>query len=244
MKILCLSLASVFLAAADKGTLQQLFDGKIPAALRAEPCFELLGKSHPDTLAALSRALADPDLLSCAAEDLRLAAAIVPLQQALASDNFQVRAAAARELGAFRRNDLLEALSHAAQDQNTLVATNALAGLSQYRDPAVEPYLAALARKGGMIGDMALDRLWQLDPKMSLTVARGLLASSQVPDQLYSMRVIGSCGDSSDLPQLKAIAAAHQETLSQRDRGFGFMPAINLARAAQAAIAAIQSRQK
>jgi hypothetical protein len=244
MRVLSLCLVPALLAAADQVPVQKLFDGKLTTAQHATACFELRGKADPETVAALSRALQDPDLLSCAAENLRIAGAIDPLKQALSSENFQVRAAAARELGGFQKTDLLELLNHAAQDQNPLVATNALQGLGQYQDPAVTPYLAALAKKGGMTGDMALERLGEFDPTMALTIARGLLSSAQVPDQLYAMRVIGSSGDSSDLPQLKSIAAAHQETLAQRDRGFGFMPAINLARAAQSAIAAIQSRRK
>jgi hypothetical protein len=94
-----------------------------------------------------------------------------------------------------------------------------------------------------MIGDMALDRLAQLESATALDVARGLLGSSQVPDRLYAMRVIGAFGDASDLPELNKIAKSNPESLSQRARGFGFMPAINLARAAQSAIASIQSRQ-
>jgi HEAT repeat protein len=242
MKIRFFWLAPVLLTAAEQAPVQQLFDGKLPAVQRATACYELRGNAEPETVAALSRALQYPDLLSCAAENLRIAGAIDVLKQALTSDNFQIRAAAARELGSFQKTDLLELLNHAAQDPNTLVATNALTGLGQYQDAAVNPYLADLAKKGGMIGDMALEHLWQLDPGTALAVARGLLASSQVPDQLYAMRIIGASGDSSDLPPLRAIAAAHPETLAQHDRGFGFMPAINLSRAAQSAIAAIQAR--
>lgn len=244
MKLRLFWLVPVLLAAADQDPVQQLFDRKLTSAQRASACFELRGKADPEIVAALSRALEDPDLLSCAAEDLRIAGAIDPLKKAISSENSQIRAAAARELGSFQKTELLELLNQAAQDQNALVATNALQGLSQYQNPAVTPYLTALAKKGGMIGDMALDRLWQLEPTTALTVARGLLSSTQVPDQLYAMRIIGASGDSSDLPQLKGIAAAHPETLAQRDRGFGFMPAINLSRAAQSAIAAIQSRLK
>ena len=79
---------------------------------------------------------------------------------------------------------------------------------------------------------------------MGLTVARGLLSSPQVPDKLYAMKVIGATGDPSDLPELRKIAASNVETLSQRDRGFGLMPPINLARSAQAAIAAIEKRKR
>jgi HEAT repeat protein len=231
MKITLLCLLPAVLAAADH-----------PPAQQAAGCLELRGRSDPEALKALSRALDDPSLRSCAAEDLRIAGAIEPLRQGLSSENFQVRATAARELGSFQSQALLEPLSRAAQDENLLVATNALNGLSQYRGPAVIPYLRAIGQKGGMVGDMALDRLLQLDKAEAVTVARALLASKQVPDQLYAMRILGAAGDRSDLPQLEKIAVAHEETLSQRDRGFGFMPAVNLARAASAAITAIEAR--
>jgi len=56
------------------------------------------------------------------------------------------------------------------------------------------------------------------------------------------MRVIGAAGDASDLPPLRKIANSHEESLAQRNRGFGFMPPINLSRAAQSAIAAIERK--
>lgn len=244
MKITLVCLIPVLLAAADHNPVQEISDVKLNSAQRAAACVEMRGRSDPETLAALTRALEDPDLLSCAVENLRIAGAIEPLKQALVSPNFQVRAAAARELGFFQRQDLLEPLSRAARDENLLVATNALNGLSEYRDPAVIPYLRAIAQKGGMIGDMALERLLQLDSSEALRVGRALLASTQVPDQLYAMRILGAAGDRSDVPQLEKIATAPRETLSQRDRGFGLMPAVNLARAAHAAIAAIDARER
>ena len=209
----------------------------------ANACFAARGKTDAATLELLSGALDDPAMLACAAANLRIAGAVEPLEHALGSENPQVRATAARELGSFHKVELLEPLARAAGDENLLVATNALAGLCQYHDAAVTPYLAELAKKGGMTGDMAIDRLLQLDPAAALAVARGLLASPQIPDRLYAMRVIGSAGDKDDLPALRKIASAHEENLAQRNRGFGFMPPINLARAAQAAIAAIEGRR-
>jgi HEAT repeats len=244
MKIWFCCLASSILLAAEPQAVQRLFDGKLTALERANACVQLRGQAEPEVIAALSRAMEDPDLLSCAADDLQRAGAIDALKQGLSSPNFQIRAAAARELGTFQKPELLGALAEAAKDETMLVAVNAISGLSHYQDAAVIPYLAALARKGGMTGDMALDRLQQLDSGSALKIARGLLASTQVPDLLYAMRMIGAAGDSSDLPQLQKIAAANAETLTQRDRGFGFMPAINLARAAQTAMAAIRLRKK
>ena len=237
-------LVSFGAAAAAETPLEQLFDAKLTPTQRANACFELRDKAEPEVVSALARALEDPDLLSCAAAKLRKAGAVEPLKQALSSPQFQVRAAAARELGLLQKPEVLELLSRAAKDENALVATNALSGLSEYQGPEVIPYLASLASKGGMTGDMALDRLWQLEPRQALDAARTLLASSQVPDKLYAMRIIGASGDTSDLPVLKQIATDHPEAIAQRDRGFGFMPAINLARAANSAIAAIESRVK
>jgi HEAT repeat protein len=244
MRIWIFWLAPVLAIGANQTPLEQLFDGKLNSSQRATACFELRGNSEPEVVRALGRALEDPVLLSCAADNLRIAGAIDTLKQALSNQDAGVRAAAVRELGTFQRSDLLDAISREAQDENLLVATNALNGLSEYQDPAVIPFLASLAKKGGMIGDMALDRLTQLQSATALGIARELLASSQVPDRLYAMRVIGAFGDASDLVELNKIAKSSPEKLSQRARGFGFMPAINLARAAQSAIATIQSRQQ
>ena len=252
MRILWLCLTPLLAIGADEPALQRLFDGKLNASQRATACFELRGNSDPDVVNAMGRALEDPAVLSCAAENLRVvgagsAAAVETLKLALASRDAQVRAAAVRRLGTFQKPELLETIAQTATDENLLVATNALSGLMEYRDPAVAsmaiPYLAGLANKGGMIGDMALDRLAQLQSATALGIARELLRSSQVPDQLYAMRVMGAFGDASDLEPLEKIAKSGPESLSQRARGFGFMPAINIARAAQSAMESIRSRE-
>jgi HEAT repeat protein len=244
MKISIFCFIPLILTAADPTAVQRLFDAKLNPTLRANACFELRGSSDPEVIGALSRALDDADVRACAADNLRMAGAVEPLKRALSNPEPQVRAAAARELGSFRNSELLEPLSIAAQDENALVSTNALAGLSMYPGKEAVPYLAAIARAGGMTGDMALDRLAELDAAAGLAVARRLLGSPQVPDKLYAMKVMGALGDSSDLPELRKIAASNTETLSQRERGFGLMPPINLARSAQAAITAIETRRR
>jgi len=243
MKTVLFLLAPALAICASETPVQRLFDGKLTPSGRAGACFELRGNSEPDIVAAMGKALEDPAVRSCAADNLRIAGALDALKSALSNPDPQVRAAAVRQLGTFQKPDLLEAISQAAQDENLLVATNALAGLNEYQDPAVIPYLSKLAKKGGMIGDMALDRLTQLESPAALGIARGLLASPQIPDRLYAMRVIGAFGDASDLMELDKIAKSAPENLSQRARGFGFMPAINLARAAQSAMESIRSRE-
>ena len=243
MRIWIFCLAPVLAICADQTSLDRLFDGKLNSSQRASACFELRGNSDPEVVKALGKALEDPALLSCAADNLRIVGAIETFKQALSNQDAEVRSAAVRQLGTFQKPDLLDVISRAAQDENLLVATNALNGLSEYQDRAVIPFLAGLAKKGGMIGDMALDRLAQLQSATALGVARELLASSQVPDRLYAMRVIGAFGDASDLAELNKVVKSSPESLSHRARSFGFMPAINLSRAAQSAIASIQSRQ-
>jgi HEAT repeat protein len=244
MKISILCLVPLVLSAADQTAIERLFDSKLNATQRANACFELRGNVAPEVVSALSRALNDADLRACAADNLRIAGAIEPLKQALSNPEPQVRAAAAHKLGEIRKSELLEPLSAAAADENALVSTNALAAISMYPGKEAIPYLTAIAKRGGMTGDMALDRLSELDAATALTVARALLSSPQVPDKLYAMKIIGAAGNSSDLPELRKIAASNVETLAQRDRGFGLMPPINLARSAQAAIAAIEQRER
>jgi len=239
-----LILAMTLAAALHAADFQQLFDPHLNPTQRANACFALRGNADAETIRAMARALEDPDLLSCAAANLRIANAIDPLKRALEeSPHPQARAAAARELGAFRDPALLESLAAAAQDPNILVASNALAALSEYTDPAVIPHLTTLAKKGGMIGDMALERILQLDSGGAVAIARSLLSSPQIPDKLYSIRVLGAAGDRTDLPELRKIASTTEEAPAQRTRGFGLMPPINLARAAQSAIASIEGRR-
>jgi HEAT repeat protein len=241
MKIkFCIALIPAILSAAD---VTGLFDPKATPTQHVNACFALRGNNDPEVIRAMSRALENQELVACASENLRLSHAIEPLKQALQSSNEQTRAAAARELGSFHYPALLEPLNSAAQDTNALVASNALAALSEYSDPAVIPYLAALAKKGGMIGDMALERVLQLDPAVALPIARALFHSAQVPDKLYAMRTLGEAGDRADLPELRKLADSREEAPVQRTRGFGLMPPINLARAAQSAIAQIESRK-
>lgn len=244
MKASILCIVPLILSAADQTAVERLFDSKLNTTQRANACFELRGNATPEVVAALGRALDDADLRACAADNLRIAGAIEPLKLALSNPEPQVRAVAARELGEIRKPELLEPLNAAAADENALVSTNALGAISMYPGREAIPYLVAIAKKGGMTGDMALDRLSELDTTMALRVARALLTSPQVPDKLYAMKVIGAAGDSSDLAELQTIAASNVETLAQRDRGFGLMPPINLARSAQAAIAAIEKREQ
>lgn len=244
MKTSILCILPLILTAADQTAVERLFDSRLNATQRANACFELRGDGGPEAITALNRALDDADLRACAADDLRIAGAIEPLKLALANPEPQVRAAAARELGEMLKPELLEPLSAAAADENALVSANALAAISMYPGKEAIPYLVAIAKRGGMTGDMALDRLSEYDAPAALTLARALLRSPQVPDRLYAMKIIGAAGDSSDLAELQKIAASNVETLAQRDRGFGLMPPINLARSAQAAIAAIEKRQR
>jgi len=60
-----------------------------------------------------------------------------------------VRAAAARQLGAIAKPELMELLARTAHDPNLIVASNALEGLTFYQDRAVLPYLLDLAEGGG-----------------------------------------------------------------------------------------------
>ena len=189
------------------------------------------------------RAMKLDSLRSCAATNLRVAGAESELKQALSYEAAEIRATAARELGSFQDKDLLPALAKLAADPNLLVATNALYALTQYQYDSGWPYLEPLARKGGIVGIMALDRIYALKDPRALEIARGLLNNSEVPDRVAAMRVIGEIGDRTDLPALREIAS-HPEPMMVRQRGFGLMPAIDVSKAAKTTIAQIESRLK
>jgi HEAT repeat protein len=211
-------------------------------ASRIDDCFAMRGDRSPEAIQTMTAWIEAADVRSCAVENLRIAEAVDPLRKALRSENPETRAAAARVLGTFRRDDLIGALESAAGDENLLVASNAMTGLMNYESPAVVPALERLALKGGMTGDMALDRIRVIAPSNALAAARHLLKSGSIPDQLYAMRALGELGDASDLAALRKIAGDKDDVLESRSRGFGFMPAISLSRAAATAIAGIERR--
>jgi HEAT repeat protein len=228
------------LLAADTA-IDRMSDAALTVSQRNNACFELRGQNTPEVRAAMVKALKLDILLPCAVTNLRIAGAIDELQQALADGTPEIRAAAARELGSFGKPELIPVLAKAANDPNLLVASNGLYGLSQYSDPAVFPDLEAIARKGGIVGIMALDRIFDLHDPAALGIARKLLGNSEVPDRVAAMRVIGVMGGKEDLPALREIASK-PEPVMIRQRGFGLMPSIDISKAATATIAQINAR--
>jgi hypothetical protein len=233
-------ISTVPLLAADTA-IERMSDARLTVSQRNTACFELRGQKTPDVRAAMLKAMKLDQLRACASTNLRVAGAVDELKLALADETPEIRAAAALQLGSFEKPDLMEPLAKAANDPNLLVASNGLYGLSQYRDPAVFPYLEAIARKGGIVGIMALDRVYDLHDPQALGIARKLLGNSEVPDRVAGMRVIGLAGGKEDLPALREIAAKPEQVMV-RQRGFGLMPSIDISRAAKATIAQIETR--
>ena len=182
-------------------------------------------------------------MLACAARNLREAGAVEELKKALAGDEPEIRAVAARELGALQLPEMLAPLAQAARDPNLAVATGAFQGLSQYQDRAVLPYLLELVPASGLVGTMALNRAIQFGDASIVAVARRMLKTSDPPMHLVALRAIGELGDDSDLPKLTELAAK-SERLTAGGRGFGFTPAVDLSLAAKNAIHMIERRKK
>ncbi len=221
--------------------ITRLLDTKGNVSRRADACFELRGDKSPAAVAAMRKVLEVDSLRTCAGRNLREAGALTELKDALAGENPDVRALAARELGTFGRPEMLDALSKAARDPNVMVATSALQGLAEYQIPAVVPYLVDLARAGGMVGAMALRRAAQFKDPAVLPVARQLLGSGDATGRLDAIRVLADLGDSSDVAALRKIAE-NSEQLSMTGRGFGMMPGVDLSKAAAGAVESIRSR--
>jgi len=222
--------------------LARMQNASLTVAQRNDACYALRGNTSTAVAAAMRRALDDAPIRSCAAINLRAAAAIAELTDALNDPDPQVRALAARQLGAFEKPELLQQLAAAAQDSQLIVAVNAVAGLADYRDPVVVPYLLEIAKSGGIAGSAALDRALEFRDARVPEIARELLRRPDVSDKLAGIRALAQMGDSSDLPKLKEIARAETQALAAQNRGFGLMPAISLSKAAQTAIEAIEKR--
>src|SRR5438477_3098498 len=210
--------AALALDAQTVAPLLRMMDQNRNIAQRNDACYELRGADSREALAAFQRALADPGLRSCAARNLRQAAAVEELKNALSDSDPEIRGLAARELGFLSRPELLEALSEAAHDSNLLVAVNAFGALAQYKDTAVLPNLLDLAAGGGLVGAMALSRAVAFQDPAVLSVARRLMATRDVPLRLGALPAIADLGDRSDLPGLRELAKK-AETAAPAGRG-------------------------
>ena len=238
--LILLALGALVLNAQD-AKIARMLDAKLNISERNDACYALRDSRSPEAVAAFARALESPAVRACAARNLREAGAVEQLKAALNGSDPEIRAVAARELGAMTRPELMDLLDKTAHDPNLMVATNAFQGLSYYQDRAVLPYLLDLTESEGLVAAMALSRAMQFSDPRILAVARRLMASKDVPLRLAALRAIGDLGDSSDLPALRQLAAK-AESAAPAGRGFGLVPPLDLSRAAQNAIRQIQSR--
>jgi HEAT repeat protein len=226
------------------GDLESFTDNALNYTQRNTACFALRGNRTPEVVAAMRAALDNNNLQQCAASNLRIAGAASELLGALQQDKDPTaRAAAARELGTLQKPEYIGVLGEAAGDRDPLVASNAIEGLMRYSDKSSAPELRRIARLGGIQTTLALDILidWR-DPEV-ITIARKLVASKEPADELVGIRAVGLTGDATDLPRLRELAKSEGE-LNSGSRGFGLMPAVSLARAAQTAIANIEAQTR
>ena len=240
-----MKLAPLFLALPLFGNnfSERMLDSKLTQAQRNDACFSLRGDSSKEAAEANAKAFRDPKVRSCAEENLRRAGAVDALTVALKDEDPDVRAAAARIMGTFERPELAALIAQAGEDSQMLVATNAIEGLSYYRDRSAVPYLLKLGRRTGIVGSLAIEQLIKLKEPKALDLGRELMKSGDPADLMAAMRVLGMMGDKSDIPSLEAVAKRFPEaTLSSTGRGFGFMPAISLDHAANTSIAQIRDR--
>jgi HEAT repeat protein len=222
--------------------LARMQDASLTVAQRNDACFALRGSASPAIVQAMRRALDDQAVRACAGINLRAVGAIAELTDALGDSDPQVRALAARQLGAFEKPELLEPLAAAARDSQLIVAANAVAGLANYRDPIAVPYLLDIAKMGGVAGAAALNRALEFrDPRIP-AIARDLLGRPDASDKLAGLRALAQMGDRNDLPKLKEIARTETQAVAAQNRGFGLMPAISLSKAAKTAIESIEGR--
>jgi HEAT repeat protein len=219
----------------------RMLDLKATVAQRNDACFALRGNRSADAIAALRTALADSVVRTCAAQDLRQAGALEALLQAVDSDDADIQAVAARELGEMHDPRALPALGHAALDSNVLVASAAIDALAAYGEGPALPLLLQAARQPGLAGVTALERAAAFHNPAVLPVARQVLAKADAASKVIALGVIGDLGDELDLPKLREMAA-RPDPVASRGRGFGFMPVIDLARVAQNAIVTISAR--
>ncbi|MBI3472656.1 MAG: HEAT repeat domain-containing protein [Candidatus Solibacter usitatus] len=239
---LALTCAGLVSAQDAEDAVSRMLSEKLTSAQRSDACHELRGNRSAPAVAAMRQALSSGALRACAGRNLREAGAVEELRSALADSDTDVRALAARELGAMRRPELIPLLDQAAFDPHPLVALNAVDALAGYQDRSVLPSLVRIAGKGQMAGVSAMKHAAQLGDPAILPVARQYLDGPDVAARVIAVGVIGEMGGASDLPRLREMAAK-TEPLSQQGRGFGLMPAISLGQAARNAIERIEARR-
>jgi HEAT repeat protein len=215
----------------DKGTVAQ----------RNDACYALRGQRSAEVVSALKGALADKTVRVCAARDLREAGAVDALLEGLAGSDADTQMAAARELGELRDPRALEALGSVALSDNVLLASSAVAALGAYEGKAALPYLLRAAGQPSVSGVTALELAARTHDPAALALARHVLDKGDIAAQVIALAIIADLGDADDLPKLRELAA-HSDPVYSRGRGFGFMPPIDIARAAQTAIEKITTR--
>jgi HEAT repeat protein len=214
---------------------------ELTVAQRNDACYALRGQRSLEVVAEMRRLIGDPAVRTCAARNLREAAAVVALIDALETGDSDTRVAAAHELAAMRDARALDALGRAAMDPNALVAASAAGALGNYGSRAALPYLLKAAEAPTVAGMIALEQASLLRDAAVLPLARSVLARGDVAAQVVALSILADLGDASDLPALREMER-RSEKVSVRGRGFGFMPAIDLARAARIAIERIEHR--
>jgi HEAT repeat protein len=225
------------------GDLETFTDNALNYTQRNTACFNLRGNKTPEVVAAMRSALENSSLQGCAAANLRSAKAYPELLDALRTGKDPgARAAAARELGTSERAEFLAPLAEAARDRDVLVVSNAIEGLMRYTDHSSTGALREIALLGGIQTTLALDILIDWHDPQVVTLGRKLVASKNPADQLVGIRALGVSGDETDLPLLREVAKNDTE-MSSGSRGFGFMPAVSLSRAAKTAIGSIEARK-
>jgi HEAT repeat protein len=222
-------------AAAITLLIAAMLDDKGTVAQRNDACYALRGQRSAEVVRALKGALADKTIRACAARDLREAGAVEILIEALGGGDSDAGMAAARELGDLRDTRALEALGRAALSENVLLASSAIYALGGYEENAGLPFLLRAAAQPTVSGVTALEQAARSHDPAVLAPARHLLEKGDVAARVIALAIIADLGDASDLPKLRELAA-HSDPVYARGRGFGFMPPIDVARAAQTAI--------
>jgi HEAT repeat protein len=218
-----------------------MMDDKGTVAQRNDACYALRGRRSAEVVSALKGALADKAVRACAARDLREAGAVDALLEGLAGSDADTQMAAARELGEMRDPRAFEALGNIALSDNVLLASSAISALGAYEGKAALPYLLRAAGQSSVSSVTALELAARSHDPAVLALARRVLDKGDVAAQVVALAIIADLGDAGDLPKLRELAA-HSDPVYSRGRGFGFMPPIDLARAAQTAIGKITTR--
>jgi HEAT repeat protein len=239
--LLGLALAATLCAAPSSDEMAARMND--PAATPAERNGACRALEGGKAVAPLVQALADDVTRACAAQRLRQMDAFDSLFRAAQHGAPAVRATALYHLGLMKNPAAVDALVAAAKDADPLVSASGIQALLQFDAPRVLTTLLELASRQGISSLAAANSLARFHDRSTLPVLYMILNARDPLLRVAAIGALGELGDAESITKLQPLLQQQADLRATPGIGIGLFPGVNMARAAQVAINAIQSRE-